>query len=430
MSSIVRALLIAGLSSVALVACGTHPPPPPPQTDAQVQERRKQDFVDALKPRRTGTPTVAILASNEGTEMSDLLLPHAVLQRSGAAQVRIVAPHAGRIELYPALQVEGALDFASFERAFPAGPDYVIVPAMADDDDIEVTGWLREQADRGALIIAVCSGARVAGQAGLLDGRRFTGHWYDRGTLLKRHPGARYVPHQRYLFDRGVATTTGITASLPASLALVEALAGPQKARALADELGLQDWTPDHDSSEFGLDAESRLSYLLNKAAFWRSERLAIPVVHGTDDAALALVADAWSRTGRVQVEARSSSGPVTLRSGLVLLANADDEALPRLPLARGVEPVRQLDRSLCEIGERYGTARRDWVMQEMEYPRGRLQCGPVPGSTGKPSAPSSSIDSASSSSVASARSSPASARRTSSAIASSLNCCMLSGRM
>ena len=115
-------------------------------------------------------------------------------------------------------------------------------------------------------------------------------------------------------------------------------------------------------------------------------------------------MADAWSRTSRVQVEATSPSGPVTLRSGLVLLARPDDDTLPRLPLTSGMEPLRQLDRSLCEIGERYGAARRDWVMQEMEYPRGRLQCGPVPGSTGKPSAPSSSIDSASSSSVASAR--------------------------
>jgi transcriptional regulator GlxA family with amidase domain len=429
MSSIVRRLLIAALSTVALVACGT-PPPPPVQTDAQVHERRKQDFVDALKPRRAGIPTVAIVALNEGTEMSDLLLPHAVLQRSEAAEVRIVAPRAGTIELYPALEVEGAHDFASFERAFPAGPDYVIVPAMATDDNPQVTKWLHEQAERGARIIAVCSGARVAGQAGLLNGRRFTGHWYDRGTLLERHPDARYVPHQRYLFDRGVATTTGITASLPATLALVEALAGAQKARALADEFGLPGWTPEHDSSEFGLDTRSRLSYLLNKAAFWRNERLAIPVRDGTDDVALALVADAWSRTGRVEVEATSSSGPVTLRSGLVLLAKADDEDLPRLPLAPAVEPVVQLDRSLCEIGERFGTARRNWVMQEMEYPRRHLQCGPIPGSTGKPSAPSSSIDSASSSSVASARSSPASARRTSSAIASSLNCCMLSGRM
>jgi len=40
------------------------------------------------------------------------------------------------------------------------------------------------------------------------------------------------------------------------------------------------------------------------------------------------------------------------------------------LPLVAALKPVQQLDRTLCEIADRYGNARRDWVMQEMEYPR------------------------------------------------------------
>ena len=85
------------------------------------------------------------------------------------------------------------------------------------------------------------------------------------------------------------------------------------------------------------------------------------------DDIALALAADAWSRTGRVSVEA-SASGRVTLRSGLVLVAQPAAEGTPRLPLAPAVKPIQQLDRTLWEIGERFGAARREWVMMELEY--------------------------------------------------------------
>src|SRR5262249_27056039 len=138
-------------------------------------------FVEAMKPRRDGRPLVAVLASNAGTEMTDLLLPHAVLQRSGAVDVQIVAPRRGAVTLYPALQVDGAQDFAAFDRAHPAGPDYVIVPAMQPNDDAEVTRWLRAQAARGARVIGVCAGALVVARAGLLDGHRFTTHWYYRG---------------------------------------------------------------------------------------------------------------------------------------------------------------------------------------------------------------------------------------------------------
>ena len=339
-----------------------------------VSEREKQEFVEALKPRRAGRPVVAVLALNEGTEMTDLLLPHAVLRRADVANVQVVAPRRGRVKLYPALEVEGAQDFASFDQTHPSGADYVIVPAMQDDNDPAVTTWLRQQADQGAQVIGICVGGLVVGRAGLLDGRRFASHWYYRSKLLKRHPSATYVPHQRYVIDRGVATTTGITASVPTIIALVEAIGGREKAQAVAAELGVTSWTPAHDSAPFHLDAGRMWTYILNKAAFWRHERWSVDVQDGSDDIALALVADAWSRTGIISVEA-TAAGPVTLRSGLVLVAQPAADPTPRVPMAPTLKPVQQLDRTLCEIAERYGASRRDVVMLEMEYSAAAPAC-------------------------------------------------------
>ena len=106
-----------------------------------------------------------------------------MLQRSGVADVQSVAPRRGRVLLYPALQVEVAQDLASFDQAYPSGANYVIVPAMADDNNPAITAWLKQQADRGARILGVCAGALIVGRAGLLDGRRCTTHWYSRRIL-------------------------------------------------------------------------------------------------------------------------------------------------------------------------------------------------------------------------------------------------------
>jgi putative intracellular protease/amidase len=365
--------LIIGALAMADSGAGV---PSPTQTDAAMVERQAQAFVEALKPRRPGRSVVAVLAINEGTEMTDLLLPHAVLQRAGVADVHVVAPRRGRVFLYPAFQIEVAQDLASFDQAHPSGADYVVVPAMGDDNNPTVIAWLKQQANRGARIIGVCAGALVVGRAGLLDGRRFTTHWYFRSTVLKRHPSAVYVPHQRYLIDGAVATTTGITASLPTMLALVEAIGGREKAQALATDLGVDSWSPAHDSSLFGLSASRRWNYLLNKAAFWRHERWSVDVRDGLDDVALAFAADAWSRTGRVSVDA-SASGPVTLRSGLVLAGQPAAEGTQRLPLAPALKPTQQLDGTLREIAERFGAARCEWVMMELEY-ADATACGPT----------------------------------------------------
>ena len=51
--------------------------------------------------------------------------------------------------------------------------------------------------------------------------------------------------------DQGVTTTTGITASMPVSLTLIEAIAGRDKAEAVARDLGLTHWDARHDSGAF-----------------------------------------------------------------------------------------------------------------------------------------------------------------------------------
>jgi hypothetical protein len=250
----------------------------------------------------------------------------------------------------------------------------VIVPAMSDDDDPAITSWLKQQSDKGARIIGVCVGVLVVGRAGLLDGRRFVTHWYVRDDAIERHPTAVYVPHQRYVVDRGVATTTGITASVPTMLALVEAIGGREKAEELAADLGVSSWTPAHDSSKFGLNAQRMWHFVLNKMAFWRHERWSVAVRDGIDDIALAFVADSWSRTGRVSVEA-TAANPVKLSSGLTLVTQPRPAGTQTMPLAAGVKPLQQLDRTLCEIGERFGAARREWVMMELEYPDAGEDC-------------------------------------------------------
>lgn len=375
MSRLKWALIGAAIVALGLGACAARAPLPPPAAEAGLDESRAQAFVEALRPRRAGRPVVAVLALNEGTETTDFLLPHAVLRRAGVAEVQAVAPRRGPVRLHPALQVEVEQSLADFDQLHPTGADYVIVPALHDDDDPAVAAWLRRQQALGARVIGICAGALVLGRAGLLDERRFVTHWYSRDKLQARHPGATFVPHQRYLADRGVATTTGITASVPAMLALVEALGGRERAQAVAAELGVDTWSPAHDSRPFGLDAGRMWRYALTWGAFWRHERWSVEVREGMDDVALALAADAWSRTGRVSVEAASPSGPVRLRSGLLLAAQPVSGTAPRLPLAPELPPVRQLDRTLCEIAERFGAERRDWVMQELEYPGPAAAC-------------------------------------------------------
>lgn len=365
--------MLVATAFVLLMGCDTEVPlgPTPPSETYPPYQRA---FVEALAPRRPDRPTIAVVALNEATETTDFLVTHAVLKLADVADVVAVAPRRGRVSLYPALEVEVTHDFAGFDKAHPNGADYVIVPAMDDRDAPVVTTWIAAQAHLGAQVIGVCAGALMVGRAGLLDGRQFTTHWYYRELVAERHPGARLAAHRRYVFDRGVATTTGITASIPAMLSLVEAIGGHDKAQRLAMSLGVRRWGPEHDSGRYGLNARRKLGIVLNKLAFWRRDRFRLDVHDGMDDVALAFVADAWSRTDNITV-VPAAPGPVTLQSGLTLLARPAPDDLPRVPRSPQLSPMQQLDRTLCEIDEHFGPERRAWVMMELEYPDAGAAC-------------------------------------------------------
>jgi len=61
------------------------------------------------------------------------------------------------------------------------------------------------------MIIGVSAGAKVVAEAGLLDGRRATTHWYYLKGLRDKHPAIDHVADRRLVVDQGVATTAAIS---------------------------------------------------------------------------------------------------------------------------------------------------------------------------------------------------------------------------
>jgi len=363
---VLAATLVATVG--ALGRPGAERPPAPP---APVSADEHAATIAALRPPKRARPVVAVLGYSGGTETTDYIVPYGVLRQSGVAEVVAVATAPGPLPLMPALTIQPQATTAEFDARHPAGADYVIVPAMHRADDPAVLSWVRAQAAVGATIVGVCDGTLVLAAAGLLDDHRATGHWYALGDLRDDHPATEWVRDRRFVVDRGVATTTGITASIPVSLALVEAIAGRARAEAVARELGVTRWNADHDSGAFRLDTRHVRTAAGNWLAFWSHETVGLAVEPGVDEIALALVADAWSRTYRSQAMAVTTGmGTVATRRGLTLVPDRGAEGVDRMlsPLVTE-RPAHALDVALEDIGGRYGRPTAAFVALQLEYP-------------------------------------------------------------
>ncbi len=117
------------------------------------------------------------------------------------------------------------------------GADIIIVPAWNDTETpapAELTDALRRAHARGALIVGLCLGAFVLGDAGLLDGREATTHWIARELFARRFPRTLFRPDVLYVADGNLITSAGTVAAIDCCLHLVRQRHGSEVANRMA----------------------------------------------------------------------------------------------------------------------------------------------------------------------------------------------------
>lgn len=97
--------------------------------------------------------------------------------------------------------------------------------------------YVRRAPARARRVAAICIGAFVLAEAGLLDGRRATTHWYFARDLQIRYPKVKVERDRIFINDGPIWTSAGMTAGLDLALALVEDDFGAEVARSVAQKL-------------------------------------------------------------------------------------------------------------------------------------------------------------------------------------------------
>jgi transcriptional regulator GlxA family with amidase domain len=105
--------------------------------------------------------------------------------------------------------------------------------------DPALSAWLRTKAGEVRRVGAVCVGAFLLAEAGLLNGRRATAHWKFGQELAARYPAVRVEHEPLWVKDGNLYTSAGISAGIDLALAWVEEDCGAALAHEAARELML-----------------------------------------------------------------------------------------------------------------------------------------------------------------------------------------------
>ena len=116
--------------------------------------------------------------------------------------------------------------------------DTLLIPggdgAQRARHDSELLEWIRNASRRSRRVATVCTGAFIAAEAGLLDGRTVTTHWARAQQLAEEFPLITVDADPIYRRDGAVWTSAGVTAGIDLALAMVEADYGADIAQTVA----------------------------------------------------------------------------------------------------------------------------------------------------------------------------------------------------
>ena len=256
------------------------------------------------------TKNVAIVIY-DGVELLDFAGPVEVLQNAARFGANGQAP---AFKLYtvsrtkePVLSLKLIHVTPDYSIADSPKPDILILPGGGAEpvlDDPAWMEWVKTSGRDAEIVMTVCTGAAIAGRAGLLDGIDATTWYAAIPELQKQFPNTRVQTGRRFVDAGKVITTAGVSAGLDGSLHLGARLLG----RAVADrttEYMEYKWTPDSYLTAHYAQLNPRLDdhgHALQQASILTREGnpAAAIAIYRALLAADSLDAETWLNLGRV----------------------------------------------------------------------------------------------------------------------------------
>lgn len=165
-----------------------------------------------------------------GFEMLDAMGPVELFgMYPDAFEIVIVAEQAGSVA-----STQGPKSVVDFSFTDDKQYDILLVPGgegtRHEVENPVIIDWLRDTSAQAEFVTSVCTGAVLLAQAGILNGKRATTNKISFKWVADQGPTVDWVPEARWVEDGSVLTSSGVSAGMDMTLALIARLLGDKAA--------------------------------------------------------------------------------------------------------------------------------------------------------------------------------------------------------
>jgi transcriptional regulator GlxA family with amidase domain len=263
------------------------------------------------------------------------------------------------VEPLPKALPEDAMIVISGSVEEPMASASELAPVNQKEGERVIVAWLRDRTRPKHMLVTVCSGALLAGRAGLLDGYSCTTHHGSCRKLSAVAPGAHVLENRLYVIDRRRYTSAGVTSGIDLMLHIVGILTDHACAAAIARNLVIY-------MRRRGDDPQ---------LSPWLEGRNHMhPAVHRVQDAIMANPSRSWTLAGLARLAGASSRHLTRVFNKHTGMSISDYKNRLRVALAHELLTQTQID--MERIAERSGFGstrqlRRVWRQYFGNSPRG-----------------------------------------------------------
>jgi transcriptional regulator GlxA family with amidase domain len=182
----------------------------------------------------------------DGFELLDVFGPleaWGMLADGGAWRIVSTAAKAGPI---PSAQGPRALAEVALEDCPKL--DAILVPGgvgtRREVNNESLLEWLRRRSADAKVVTSVCTGSSLLARAGLLNGRSATSNKMSFDWVSSQGPSVRWIKQARWIEDWPYVTSSGVSAGIDMTLAVISRLEGMDVAERIATRMEY-DWHRD-----------------------------------------------------------------------------------------------------------------------------------------------------------------------------------------